>query len=257
MKNDTIRKIIRITLSVALVAAGICLMAACFTLYRNGGAEPYSPQSIARYWKPIAPVVYFAMAMVVVSFVAEAALPGETQKRKMEKNYPLMLQKLHEKQDLDGCGDKELVAAIRREQKIRNEHKWITGILLAVGFVAMLCYSLGGNVYTADPEETTAKIIRYALMMVVCFGVPFAYGIFFANLQKASIIREWQLMKLVAAPRNVPLKTVKQAPKFMAYLPYVGIALAVVLIVVGFMGDGHQGVLEKAVEICKECVGIG
>ena len=258
MKNDTIRKIVRIALSVTLVVAGVCLMAACFTLYRTGGNEPYSAQRIAQYWKPIAIFVYLALAMVVVSFVVEAVLPAENKRRPVEKNYPLMLKKLHEKNDLSGCGDKNLVAAIEAEQKKRKLHQAITWALLAVGFVSMLCYGLNSqNVYSAQADAVTGKILRYAIVMLICFGVPFGYGVFCAYFQKASIRREWELMELVAAPRNQPLQKTQKQYRWLAYVPYVGIAVAVVLIVVGYLGDGQIGVLEKAIEICKECVGIG
>lgn len=258
MNTKTFRLIFSIVLTLSLVASGICLMVSCFNLYRTGGEEPYNAQRIAAYWRPIAPVVYVALAMVVTGFVLDAALPAEKKKQKPEKNYPLMLKKLHEKNDLDGCGDKNLVAAIRAEQKQRKLHTYIALALLTVGFVAMLCYGLRmDNVYTANAEAVTGKIIHYAIMMLCCFGVPFVYSIFCANFQKKSIRREWELMKLVAVPRSQPLPEAKQPAKYLAYLPYGLLAVAVVLIVVGYLGDGHWGVLEKAVEICKECVGIG
>ena len=122
----------------------------------------------------------------------------------------------------------------------------------------MLCYGTQlNNVYDADANAATGKMVKYAAVMLICFGVPFAYSIFFANLQKTSIFREWELMKLVAAPRNQPLQKAEKQYKWLSYVPYVGIVLAVALIVVGYLGGGYQGVLDKAVEICKECVGIG
>lgn len=258
MTAKRIWRIYGIILSVALIAAGLCLMWACWQVYTSGPEHPYHAQSIAKAFAPIAIVIYIALGLTLGSVLLSVFLPQEKEKRKVEKNYSLMLQKLHEKNDLNGCGDDKLVAAIRKEQKNRKLHSCITLLLLALGFVVVLCYSLNmKNVYSGVAHASTDKIKQTALVMLLSFGVPFGYGVFTAYFQKASIRRELELMKMVASPRKEPLPAPKAQPKWMAYIPYVGLVAAIVLIVVGYLGDGHMGVLAKAIEICKECVGIG
>lgn len=258
MTAKRIRQVYGIVLSIALIAAGLCLMWACWQVYTSGPEHPYNAQSIAKAFAPISIVVYIALGLTLGSILLHIFLPQEKEKRKVEKNYSLMLQKLHEKNDLNGCGDEKLVAAIGKEQKKRILHSCITLLLLAVGFVVVLCYSLNmKNVYSGDAHASTDKIKLTAAVMLCCFAIPFGYGIWTAYYQKASIRRELELMKMVASPRKDPLPAPKAQPKWMAYIPYVGLAAAIALIVVGYLGDGHMGVLTKAIEICKECVGIG
>lgn len=40
-------------------------------------------------------------------------------------------------------------------------------------------------------------------------------------------------------------------------IPYVMLALSIVMIIAGVMRDEHLIVLKKAVNICLECIGIG
>lgn len=254
MTMKQFRRVFGIVLSIALIVSGICLMHACWQVYTAGGDHPYTAQRVAKAFQPIAPPVYFALGLSVISLF----LPGKPEKQKPEKNYPLMLQKLHEKNDLTCCGDQKLVAAIGKERKSRKLHAGITLALLLAGFVAVLIYSTGmDRVYSGEAHQSTEKIKATAAVMLACFAVPFGYGIFTAYFTKASIRREYELMKLVAAPRVAPLPAARERSKITAYLPYVGLLVAVLLIVVGYLGDGHMGVLAKAIEICKECVGIG
>ena len=86
---------------------------------------------------------------------------------------------------------------------------------------------------------------------------PAAFSIFAAYYNKTSIRREVELMKMVAAPRQ-PVELTPKAPcRLWAILPYGLLAVAAVLIVVGVMGNGFADVLTKAVNICRECVGLG
>lgn len=251
MKKLSIRQIFSIILTISLILAGICLMYACYHVYSTGGDQPYSAARVAEAFAPIAPVVYVALGLSLVSLF----LPKEEKRSKIEKNYELALQRLHQKHDVQGCGDKKLVYAIASEQRRRKNNRLVTWILLSLGFAVSLIYST--NMDNMVASNSTPKVMNFALVMGACFAIPFGYGVYSAYAHKVSIRKELELMKLVAAPRNTPLVITKTQPKYMAYIPYVGIAVAVVLIVVGYLGNGQAGVLAKAVEICKECVGIG
>ena len=110
MNSKTIRLLYGIVLSLALVAAGICLMVACYGIYQSGGEQMYTAEKVAAAFAPIAVPVYIALALTIGSFLLHMLLPLEKEKRKIEKNYPLMLRKLHEKNDLSACGDRSLVS---------------------------------------------------------------------------------------------------------------------------------------------------
>ena len=255
MNHKTLRLIYGIVLSVALVAAGICLMCACMQVYTSGGEQIYTAEKIAEAFKPIAIPVYLALALIVGGFLLELILPAEKKKLPVEKNYPLMLAKLHEKNDLDRCGDKKLIAAIKEEPKKRKLHKILSFVVLGLSAVVFLCYALNGRNFHST--EITQSMISAALVLLCCLALPAGYGVFAAYYCKASIRREVELMKMVAVPRQPEENPVKAPCRLWTILPYGLLAVAAVLIVLGIMGNGFADVLTKAVNICRECVGLG
>lgn len=255
MNVKRIRLIYGTVLSIALVVAGVCLMMACWQVYSSGGEQIYTAEKIAAAFAPIAIPVYVALALTLGGFILHMALPVEKEKRKIEKNYALMLQKLHEKNDLSACGDRKLVAAIEKEPKLRKLHSIISLAVLAVSTVVFLCYALnGGNFHSSQITESMVSAIW---VMLPCLAVPFGYAVFTAYFCSASIRKELELMKLVAAPKKAEPAPVKKPCKLCAVLPVCLLVVAVCLIAVGLMGNGWADVLTKAVNICRECVGLG
>ena len=255
MDKKKIWLIYGIALSIALVMAGICLMVACYGIYQSGGEQMYTAEKVAAAFAPISVPVYIALALTLLGFILHMAMPAEKEKQKLEKNYPLMLSKLHEKNDLSACGDQKLVAAIQREPKLRKLHSGISMGLLAVCSVVFICYALNGKNFHSS--EITESMVRAMYIMLPSLAIPFAYAVFTAYFHKASIRKEWELMKLVAAPKPVEKAPVKGEPKVFSVLRIACVVCAVALIVVGLLGDGWADVLTKAVNICRECVGLG
>lgn len=255
MNVKQIRLIYGIVLSLALAVAGVCLMWACWQVYSSGGEQIYTAEKIAAAFAPIAVCVYIALALTVGGFLLHMVLPAEKKPPRVEKNYALMLQKLHEKNDLAACGDQRLVAAIEKEPKLRKLYSIISLVVLAVSTVVFLCYAFnGGNFHSS---EITQSMVSAMYVMRPCLALPFVCSVLTAYLQKASIRRELELMRLVAAPRKSEPVTPKAPHKLWALLPYGLLAVAVCLIAVGIMGNGFADVLTKAVNICRECVGLG
>ena len=255
MNTKTIRLLYGIVLSLALVVAGICLMVACYGIYQSGGEQMYTAEKVAAAFGPIAIPVYIALAMTIGGFLLHMLLPLEKEKSKIEKNYSLMLRKLHEKNDLSGCGDRSLVRAIQKEQKNRKQQSILGLVVLAICTVVFLYYALNGSHFHSS--EITESMLSAMYIMLPCLVIPFGYSVFVAYFHKASILRELELMKLVAVPKKVEPAPVKDHKKAVNVLRVSVLAVAVVLVVVGLLGNGWADVLTKAVNICRECVGLG
>ena len=253
MNTKKIRQIYGIVLSLALAAAAVCLIVACWNIYHMGGQYPYNAKRVAEAFAPIAVPVYLALALSVGSLF----LPGKPEKQKMEKNYPLMLEKLHQKNDFEACGDSNLVEAIRRQQGKRKRNAILSWGLLALGTLVFLWYSLDStHIFSKDSHEITRNMGKGALVMLLCLGVPFGFGIYAAYAHKASICREWELMKLVAVPCEKSAAEVSDK-KWLPYVQLSLFAIALVMIIGGAVLGGWRDVLTKAVNICRECVGLG
>ena len=255
MNIKRIRLIYGIVLSIALIAAGACLMWACWQVYSSGGEQIYTAEKIAAAFAPIAICVYAALALTLGGFILHMILPLEKEKRKVEKNYSLMLQKLHEKNDLSACGDKKLVAAIEKEPKLRQLFGNLSLAVLGVSAIIFLCYALNGKHF--HDSQITESLIASMWVLIPCLAIPFGFAVFTAYYQKASIQKELKLMQMVAAPKKTEPTPEGKPCKFWTILPYCLLAVAVCLVVLGVWGNGFADVLTKAVNICRECVGLG
>lgn len=253
-----IRKIYGIVLSAALILAGLCLIGACVKLYLSGGDPIYSPEAVAAAFRPIAIPVFVAIGLVLGSIVLQLVKPEEKKRPKVEKNYALILRKLHEKQDVTRCGDEKLRTAIANEQKKRKLHTYISYGLLICGAAVFLIYGTDPRNFPTG-EEITGAMVKAALVFLGCAVIPLGYGIFAACFRRASIRREVDLMKLVAAPRTPTEPSASAAPGInrAMLVRVILLCAAVGLVIFGYATNGWSSVVTKAINICRECVGLG
>lgn len=246
-----IRFIYGTALSLVIGAAGICLMAACLSIYRSGD-KPFSREAVAAAFAPIAIPVYLCLAMVILGFVLELLLPA-AKKTKAVKDRAMTLQRLHEKADLTICGP-VLKGDILAQQKKRKNLALLTAAALTVGSVIFLSYSLNGENF--HQSDITSSVVKAVYMLLGCMGVPFALAVYSAYVSRTSMDIEIELVK--QAPKaQFPKKPEPKSPKAENTVRWLMVAAAVAVMVYGFFAGGTADVLTKAVNICTECVGLG
>ena len=248
-----LRRIYGIALSAVLVITGICLMVQCCRIYYTGDGT-FSPEIVAAHFSPIAIPVYLCLVMVVLGFVLDLFLPADAKKAVVEKNHNLILQKLHAKTDLAAC-EESLRNAVIKEQKARKCHKIVSISLLAIGTVIFLVYALNGSHF--HQREITGSLVQAMYLLVPCMAVPFGYGVFAAYFSRASIRREIELLKSAGANRSPVPVSEKTCGKAVLIGRWALLALAVAILVYGYLAGGTADVLTKAINICTECVGLG
>lgn len=244
-----------IVLSCSAVIAGICLMAACISIYRSGGEQIYTPEKIAAAFSPIALPVYLFLALTVVGFFLKIFLPAEKKRKPVEKQYAVMLKKQYEKADL-AAGDPKLQSSIRSEQIKRRAFLLLSAALLAAGCVAFLIHALNLDRY-ADLEQATDKVIESMYYLLPCMAIPFGCSLFTVYYCRSSIRRELALVKQL--PRKEAVQVPAAVPKETGVLVgrLILLAVALTFVLYGFFAGGTGDVLAKAVAICTECVGLG
>lgn len=252
-----IHLIYSILLSIVLVIAGICLMAACLGIYRSGD-QPFSRETVASAFSKISLPVYLSMVLVAVGFLLDLLLPEEKKKTVPAKQYGLILERLREKTDLSRC-DENTRAAITAQQKKRKLHKTVSGILLVIGSAVFLSYALNGNNY--HQSEINTSMISAMSLLLPCMAVPFAYAVFSAFYSSASIQKEISLLRSASSGKaSAPSRTKSDASsedKGLMIFRFAVLAVGAALLVYGFTAGGMADVLAKAVNICTECVGLG
>lgn len=258
MSKDTagrVRLVYGIILSLAAIAAGVCLITACLGIYLSGGEQIYTPEKVAEGFALIAVPVWLFLALAVIGFAADLFWPMDSKKLKAEKNLAATLERLLSKRDLDGC-DPELKAQILAQRQSRRRDKIITLIVLALCSIGFLCY--GANPANFHQSEINASMVKAVIILICCLAAPFGCALGTAYRAKKSLQTEIDLVK------QIPAGAVSSAPapqnsnaKLLLAVRCVLLCVAVGILLYGFFAGGTADVLTKAKNICTECVGLG
>ena len=257
MSNESsrrVRLVFGIVLSVALVAAGVCLMTACLGIYLTGGDQIFTPQRVAEAFSVISVPVYLCLALILIGFLLDLFLPFKKNKLKAEKNPATILDRLLSKRDVDTCDPalKEQILALRKRRCLA---KIITLAVLTVCSIAFLCY--GANPANFHSSEINASMTKAVIILLVCMTVPFAFALVTAYRTKKSLEKEIELVKEIPVGESVlPVPKTSQ-PDLLVIARWALVAVAVAILVYGFCSGGTADVLTKAKNICTECVGLG
>ena len=247
------RRIFAVLLSISLVLAGICLIAACYTIYRSGDS-PYSREAVADAFSFIAVPVFFCLALMILGILAKPFLPSVQKKLPPEKNLPLILARLQKKADLSVCEEslREQILACR---SCRKRNQYIAAGTLALSTLIFLSYALDSAHFTL--EDVNGSVISAVLKLLPCMLLPAGIGILAALENKKCMAREITLLRQApTAPSPAP--ACEKAPcSNLPYVRWVILVVAVVFLLYGATTGGTADVLVKAINICTECVGLG
>ena len=249
-----IRQLIAFAVSISLIVAGICLMAACYGIYTSGD-RPFSREAVAAAFEPIALPVLLSIALVLISLVADLLLPAPVDKPKFPRQYTQILLRLQNKTDLSKCPE-DLSSQILVQRKLRKNLNRICLFLTAVCSGLFLIYGLNSNNF--HQSEINASMVSAMARLIPAMAVPFAFGIFSAYKAGKSM--------------DVEIGLLRQAPKEATMEAQIGcncgcsaatkirrgiLLIAIVILVYGCYAGGTADVLTKAINICTECVGLG
>lgn len=267
--NKWIRRGFFAAITTALVVAAVLLMVQCVAIYRMGD-KPFTRESVATHFAPIAPSVYICLGLVAAGFALSPLLPAAPDSKPDRDAVTLRrLQSQVNLSDADPALSRK-VCALRRG---RNLHHHITLVLLAIGTVIFLWYALDLSRFST--EDINGSMIKAMFLLAPCMGVPALYALFTAFYCRRSIRAEIALLQeamrtFFAAHQQstsqsfIPQKEKKFPPptkhgdsKWLPYLQSALLIAGVALVVVGLLENGAAAVLTKAINICTECIGLG
>lgn len=260
MSSNTCKRIhliYSIALSILLAVAGICLIVACVGIYRSGD-KPFSPEAVSAAFSGIAVPVYLCVALIVGGFVLDGFLPAGPKKPSLQKQHKAILARLYAKADMR-YAPPHMQAEIKTMQNRRKLFKGITLGLLALGAVIFLIYGLNPEHF--HQSEINASMVKAMGIFLPCLIVPFGYGVFTAYYERATVIKETELVKQVIAggakaqPEEPAPK--KDHSKLLLAVRCCLLAVGIGILVFGFISGGTKDVMTKAINICTECVGLG
>ena len=248
-----IHLIYSIVLSVMLCIAGICLMVACVGIYRSGD-QPFSRQSVAAAFSPIAVPVLLCLGLIIIGFLLDLFLPKNGKKSTFVLQYSEVLQRLRAKADLENA-DTALRSDILTLRKRRKRDKCISAALLCIGSITFLSYVLSGDrFHAADINDSIAKAV---LVMLPCMAVPFVWSVVAAYRGRTSIKKEIDLLKQLPACSAEIDTAAKGCDRSILIARCLLLCVGTAFLLYGLFQGGTADVLTKAINICTECVGLG
>lgn len=259
MTEKNLRKIFsiyRILLSVSIIAAGLCLIFGCLSIYFSKD-HSYSRQIVAETFSTIAVPVYICLGLTAVSLVTEVLFPSFSVEHKTKISYKNRLELLISKKDLSVCTTEQL-SAIEKERKIRKLITAFQAIVIAVCCVVFLIYALNSSNY--DNSDINSSVINAMWVLLPCLGVTLIASVAAEVFRGKSFQRETLLVTKLPALKSDSTDSRFDKSKSDIKISVVRCAvllLSIAILIYGFATGGVYDVLTKAVNICTECIGLG
>ena len=272
--NDKVKSrvhlIYGITLSVMLAVLGVLFICSCYSIYKSG-SSPFTRESIGEAFSRIAIPTYLTVAVVIGGGILSVAMPKTEPGLVAFRSSWIVLSKLSGKLDLNKL-DGELKEKIEKERKLRRLLDNINVALLTFSAIAPLFYVLNPANFPAVSGEYNAEI-SHGMLVYLAFLAPLAiYEIVYVVLFDLSCKREIELVKagIKAAGAShaehechdcvmcrVSAYLKKNKKPILLGIRIALVCYAIVFIVLGIANGGMADVLNKAVNICTECIGLG
>ncbi len=258
MTNSKYSRILAIATTVCLFLLGIMFIVCTAHLYFTGGEEPYSRERVGEYLIILAIPSAITLALIIGGIVL-AVIEGQKDDFTTPRTNIELLESFSKRYDLASF-DGETKAQIIKERKNRSVFKYISYSFSAMVFALVLAYMFFAAEFTV--ETLNADVI--AAMTVALPLSVIALGIHLPRVYVAetSAKRELDLMKAYIKKNGAPQPTKSESANndkvnYTVIARYVILGVAVVFVILGIFNGGMVDVLQKAVKICTECIGLG
>lgn len=274
MTEEKLRKISRIygiCLTVLTAIVGGLFIVQVWAIFRLGD-KPFTVQNISEKFSQIALPVWLWVAAVAGGGIVFPKQKEEKPTAVFEPNK--LLQRLEQRlPETDGT-----LQVLNKNRKIRTVLAWITVGFCAAAAAVTLVWLLGASVkLTAATEffashEEAERIVWALPFIAAAFALVIAVSYYCVH----SLKKDAELAKtavVINAKKGIKAANTKEKVGFFERLcekypvlrsKWWGIGLRIglfalggVLVVVGIFNGGMASVLDKAVKICTQCIGLG
>ena len=259
MSNNTVRIIrftIGIVLSVLLVITGLLFILACVAIYQSGN-RPFTPENIGKHFASIQIPVYITLAALVIGILVRLFLPRTEKKERIVPNRRAIMQRAERRIDTT---DPQYAEVSQREIRFRKILRIAAPLLCAIAALPALIYVFNFNHFTMDYNASVIESMPYLLSSsTLSVAISTAYLILSDRSYKRQAEAARQLFPKYKDARATlaPIPEKKEHPLLVRSIRLSIIVGAIVLLVLGILNGGMADVLDKAINICTECIGLG
>ncbi len=267
-KAKTIKLIYGLAFAITSLALAFLLILQVCDIYFNGGSSPFTVAVIREHFtKILIPIIFWAL-LLIGGFIVWGILPIEKKAYKNDVYYTYSCLKKKIESEPVSCDENNYKEYAKRQEKI-NVVKFICGLCVCICIAFSLAFILDKSNFTnLNQNLEVAKTAIYLLpFTLVSFGLVIGVAIF----EKAMIKKQMPLAKTILKDKSGASDIVKtpiillknKITKFLdnkKTISSLRIAVAIIgvgLLVFGLATGGNAGVLAKAVNICRQCIGLG
>ena len=252
-------KILHVTASVlisaALITAAVCLVLAAYTIY-SSGESPYTPESIGAQYAIYKIPLLAAVGAIILGISLDLLLPKPAGKKKPIKD-PFIRLRILQKKYAPVTGDSDLAAQIKKEQSLRVFLRILFSVLCAAAFVPALLSLCDYSYHTVD--NLTPAILRTAALLGIGAVISAVLLLILSVLLSKSAESQIAKTKIAISDceKRQPEAATDKGKNAMTVLRLLLVGVACALITLGSLENGFYDVLQKAIRICTECIGLG
>ncbi|MBR2343745.1 MAG: hypothetical protein IKA64_05770 [Clostridia bacterium] len=245
-----------------LIASGAALIAAAYGI-NSLGKNPYTYATVSAAFSSVAPLIFITLGILVLgTLTAPLFYPAP---RRGGAHRMLSAQLRRVRAERTACGT-DVSFEISRERRLRSVLLGATAVLFAVGVTLSLCYTLDGKNYSDALNASTLGAFLCTVINLAPAAVMLGISSFVCDTSLRREISAWQTLPKLEKTGACDEKTKKSVGIFgrlleneraLLIIRISLIALSAVLITLGIYNGGMRDVLEKAVKICTECIGLG
>lgn len=272
MSNEKIYKTLHtvylVGISVSLVALAVLLVTSCIDLYRSG-PSPFTRDSVAQ---ALALPTWFMALVLVYAIAGHFLFPapeGENKRLRGTTSTADTLKKLSAKVDMTKCS-REIQRRLHFERTLRASLTAVIAVAYVAGGIVALIFSTNEARFPA--EDPNGEVMRGVLTVLLCLVLPFALSVAALFVNQASRRRELTIIK--AAMREAAGKPMQAQGRgaascavctfmqrhhdsILLTVRIVVLIAGIALLVLGTLNGGARDVVQKAIKICRECIGLG
>lgn len=265
----TVRMVYGLVLGLFTIVVGVLFIVECSQIYYSGTAGSYfSPSVISAHFKKILIPVILWLVAAIAGYVLSVIFPCVQEKAKysdLRKTEKSLLARLPQGQT------EEFLSGYKRYRR----YVFTRIILWSAAAAFALASAIISIVYLADASHFPAvslngEVIAMLRAVLPYIGVSFLLFTGVTLYEHFTAKRDLELLKkLFLLGKGSPAAPVSRGGKLNAFAVAVtspaavwavrGVILtaAVVFIILGIFNGGVQDVIQKAIKICTECIGLG
>lgn len=257
MANSKYGRIIAIATSVCTILLGVLFIICCTHLYFTGGDKPFSRESVGSYLAILAIPSFITIAISITGLVF--AYVNKIKDDELSKRTNLEILESFKSRFIFNSFDEETRLNIIPLKKRKDIANIIAISVSAICSVVIAIYFLFiGDFSNTDlnREILSAMAVLLPLSVVaVAIHIPKVY------IVEKCAKEEYNLLKASIKAHGIPsLANVSAPEKLLSSINItkcVIFCVAAIFIVIGIFNGGMADVLQKAVKICTECIGLG